>query len=369
VKFEELQYLSWAKSLPRMNINLARSGIDHCPASLLGLRAADLVTTLPVRYGYGPLLEAIARRYAVANGQVLTLSGGTSFANYVACAAALDGCGPRTEVIVERPTYEPLLKIPRALGHRVRRLERRFREQYAIDLDRFSSLITARTRLAIVTNLHNPSGMRIPMATLRQMARLLERVGAFLLVDEVYLECLFRRRPESCIHAGPNVLVTNSLTKAYGLDGLRAGWILGPRPLIQRARQINDYMTNNGVAPGEQMALAAFHHLRAIDRRAHGILDGNLGRVRRYFDRERRLQAHMPEGGNVIFPRLRSGADAGQLVRRLAARYSTAVVPGSMFEAPEHIRVSFGCAAARLERGLRNISLALDESGSEPPFG
>ena len=361
MKFEELEYLSWAKSLPRMDINLARSGIDHCPASLLGLRARDLVTTLPVKYGYGPLLEAIARRYGVATAQVLTLSGGTSFANYVACAAALDGCGPRTEVIVERPTYEPLLKIPRALGYRIRRLERRFAQRYEVDLDHFSSLITARTRLAIVTNLHNPSGMRIPIATLQKMARLLDRVGGYLLVDEVYLECLFRGHPRSCVHAGPNVLVTNSLTKAYGLDGLRAGWILGPRSLIRRAGQINDYMTNNGVAPGEQMALAAFRRLRAIDRRAHTILDGNLERVRRYFDREPRLQAHLPEGGNVIFPRLRTGGDTSRLVRRLAMRYSTAVVPGYMFEAPEHVRLSFGCAAPKLERGLRNISLALDD--------
>jgi len=104
----------------------------------------------------------------------------------------------------------------------VRRLDRRFEDDYAIDLDRFASLVTTKTRLAIVTNLHNPSGARIPMPTLRAMASLLARVKAYLLVDEVYLECVFRNRPESSVHAGPNVLTTSSLTKAYGLDGLRA---------------------------------------------------------------------------------------------------------------------------------------------------
>jgi aspartate/methionine/tyrosine aminotransferase len=182
-----------------------------------------------------------------------------------------------------------------------------------------------------------------------------------LLVDEVYLECLFRRRPESCVHAGSNVVTTNSLTKAYGLDGLRAGWLLGPRDLIARAGRVNDYMTNNGVAPGERMALAAFRRLRAIDERAHRALDANLDRVRRFFERETRLRAFVPEGGNVIFPRLPAGVDADKYAARLRARYSTLVVPGRFFEAPSHVRVSFGCAPALLARGLDNLSRALDD--------
>ena len=357
--FPELAYINWAKSLPPVKINLARSGIDPCPASVLGLEASDLVTTLPVKYGYAPLREAIARRYGVAFEQVFPLSGGTSFANWLACATVLDGCGRGAEVIVERPTYEPLLRIPQALGHRIRRLERRFDDDYAIDLDRFASIVTAKTRLAIVTNLHNPSGARIPLRTLRTMAALLARVGAFLLVDEVYLECVFRNRPESCVAAGANVLTTNSLTKAYGLDGLRAGWILGPPRMIARAGRINDLMTNNSVAPGEQMALAAFRVHREIDRRAHALLDPNLARVRQFLEGHARLRVFIPEGGNVVFPRLPVRVDSAQLARRLLSGYSTLVVPGRFFEAPRHIRISFGCRPSLLARGLDNLACAL----------
>jgi aspartate/methionine/tyrosine aminotransferase len=243
----------------------------------------------------------------------------------------------------------------------VRRLERRFEDDYAIDLDRFASLVTTKTRLAIVTNLHNPSGARIPMPTLRAMASLLARVKAYLLVDEVYLECVFRNRPESSVHAGPNVLTTSSLTKAYGLDGLRAGWMLGPPALIARAGRINDLMTNNSVAAGERMALAAFRHHRDIDRRAHAILDPNLVRVRTFLAGEPRLRAFVPAGGNVVFPRLPSRIDSDRLVKHLAARHSTLAVPGRFFESPRHIRISFGCRPALLARGLANISRALDE--------
>jgi aspartate/methionine/tyrosine aminotransferase len=361
MKFPDLEYITWAKSLPPVAINLARSGIDHCPPSLLRLKASDLVVTLPVKYGYAPLREAIAARYGVTSARVFAMSGGTSFANWLACAALLDGCGPGSEVIVERPTYEPLLRIPQALGHRVRRFERRFEDDYAVDLDGFASLVTAKTRLAIVTNLHNPSGARIPMATLRAMASLLARVNAYLLVDEVYLECVFRNRAESCVHAGANVITTNSLTKAYGLDGLRAGWMLGPPPLIARAGRINDLMTNNSVAAGERMALAAFRRLRHIDRRAHALLDPNLARLRAFLAREPRLRGWVPEGGNVACPQLPSAVDSDRLVRHLVKRYSTLVVPGRFFEMSRHIRVSFGCRASLLARGLANISRALDD--------
>ena len=356
MNFPTLDYIRWAKSLPPVKINLARSGIEHCPPSLLRLGARDLVANLPVKYGYGPLKIAIAKRYGVAVDRVFTVSGGTGFANWVACAAVLHGAARGAEALVERRRTNRLSKSRRRSGSACRRFDRRFADGYAIDVDHFASRISPRTRVAIVSNLHNPSGARIDLPTLRKMARLVAKVGGVLLVDEVYLECLFRDHAESSVHAGPNVLTTNSLTKAYGLDGLRAGWILGSRSLVERAGLVNDLMTNNGVAPGERMALAAFDRLRDIDRRAHGILDPNLESVREFFSRERRLEAHVPEGGNVVFPRLPSSVDSDRLANRLLRRYSTLVVPGRFFGTPRHIRISFGCPRPLLERGLTNIS-------------
>ncbi len=366
MRFRELEYMTWAKTMPAAEVNLARSGIEHCPASLLGVRPADLVVNLPVRWGYAPLVEAIASRYRVATARVFTVSGGTSLADWLACAAVLDDAPRGAEVIVERPAYEPLLRIPQSFGVRIRRLDRRFDEDWAIDLERFASLITPRTRLAIVSNLHNPTGAGIDRRTLSRMAALLDRVGARLLVDEVYLECTFARRTRSSVHAGPNVITANSLTKAYGLDGLRAGWLLGPRDVIRRAALIHDMLGNNGVAPGEQLELAAFRRLRAISRRSHGILDPNLALVRRFFAREPRLDAVVPSGGNVVFPRLPRGLDADRLADHLRTRYSTLIVPGRFFEAPRHVRFSFGMRALLLSRGLRNISAALDDLVGRP---
>ncbi len=364
--FPDLPYLRWAKSLPKVDINLARSGVEHCPPTLLGLRPSDVVTNLPVKYGYQPLKETIAKRYRVGIDRVFTVSGGTTFSNWVACAAVL-GDGTRgNEVLIERPTYEQVLRLPDSFGAGVRRFDRRFEDGFAIDLDKFASMINKRTRLAIVTNLHNPTGARIGADTLSAMAEMLARVGAYLLVDEVYLECLFgstsaSRSTFSCVHTGANVITTNSLTKAYGLDGLRAGWILGPPEVIERAIIVHNIVANNGVAPGERMTLAAFKHLGAIHRRSHALLHPNLERMRRFFEKEPRLTAQLPEGGSLVFPRVANGIDVDALVDRLCKRYSTLVVPGRFFETPRHIRISFGLRSSRVARGLANISQALDD--------
>jgi aspartate/methionine/tyrosine aminotransferase len=308
--------------------------------------------------------QAIAARYGVAFDRAFPVSGGTSYANWLGCLAALDGCSSGAEVIVERP-HANRCKIrgrsATACGGSIAASRTATRS-----ISIFASLVTAKTRLAVVTNLHNPSGARIPMATLRALAALLARVKAYLLVDEVYLEWLFRCRPESCVHAGLNVLATNSLTKAYGLDGLRAGWLLGPAPMIPRAQRISDLITDNSVAPGERMALAAFRRHRDIDRRAHDILDPNLARVRTFFAREPRLRAVMPEGGNVVFPRLPSAIDSDRFVRHLVIIDSTLVVRGGSSRRAASSSVS--AAGRRCSRAVREHLARARRFGVNPRF-
>jgi aspartate/methionine/tyrosine aminotransferase len=361
VRFPESTYMSWAKGLPPARFNLARSGVAPCPPGLLRLRKSDLVLHAPPGYGSRALRQAIGRRYGVGEDQVFTVSGGASLANFVACAAALHGAPADSEVLVEQPTYEPLLRAVEALGHRVLRLPRSEEEGWAVDVRRFESLLGRRTRLAVVTNLHNPTGARISMDALATMAEGLRRRGGFLVVDEVYAECLFGRRTFSAVRAGPNVLATNSLTKAYGLDGLRAGWVLGPAALLRRAGLVHDLLGVNGVAAGEQLALAAFRRLDAVARRSHSLLRGNLALMRRFLKGEKRLVAHRPQGGTIVFARLPHPLDGDAFHRHLAARHSVLVVPGRFFDSPRHVRLSFGCDRRELVRGLALVSRALDE--------
>lgn len=195
------------------------------------------------------------------------------------------------------------------------------------------------------------------------MARALQRVGGTLLVDEVYADCLFGRTTRSAVHAGPNVVTTSSLTKAYDLDGLRAGWLRGPAPLLARAAAINDLMTNNSVAPGERLALAALRHLPAIRRHAQAVLGPNLARLADYRRDEPRLAFPLPPGGSIVFAQLPPGLDGDQVAAHARDHYDTLVVPGRFFEAPDYVRLGIALPARALDEGLRALSRTLDDLG------
>lgn len=363
IRFPEFVYMRWAKTHPRARFDLSGSGAPQCPAGLLHLRPSDVVTRDPGGYGWPPLVAALAARYRVSERQVASASGGTSLANWLGCAAVLEGCGSDAEVVVERPTYEQLLRLPQSFGCRVRRLDRRFGDRFAIDIDRLRGLVNRRTRLLLLSDLHNPSGARLDRAALREAAALLERVGGYVLVDEVYLETRWGERTDSAVRLAPNVLTTNSLTKAYGLDGLRAGWLLAPPRLAKRARQIHDYLGVNGVATGERMALRALENLPAIRARAQRRMRAGLALARSFMAAEPRLAWIEPEGGTVCFPRLPAGLDGDRLARHLLRRHSTLVAPGSFFEAPRHLRIGLTSPASTLREGLSNLVRSLATLG------
>jgi aspartate/methionine/tyrosine aminotransferase len=369
--FREIEHQSWAKGHPAAAIDLSGSGVSPCPVRLLRLRARDFATHHAAGYGWPPLVAALAERYGVGAERVLPVSGGASLANWIACAAALDGAGGDVEAIVEKPTYEPLVRAPASLGARVRRLERRFSERFALDIDRLRRMVNERTRLLVLSDLHNPSGVRLERKALLEAARLFEALGGYVLVDEVYLECLWGDVTDSAARlvpdVAPNIIATNSLTKAYGLDGLRAGWILAPKSLVPALRRINDYLGVNGVATGERMTLAALQNLPAIRARSASLLEANLERVRQWLANEQRMAWVEPAGGTVCFPRLPAGIDSDSFARRLLRRYDTLVVPGRLFETTRHVRIGLTSTPTVLRRGLDRIDRALIEVGGRTP--
>src|SRR5262249_38320497 len=156
---------------------------------------------------------------------------GTTLANHLAMAAILE---PDDEVVVEQPVYDPLLAVPRYLRARVKRFLRRREDDFRIELPELERVVTAQTRLIVITNMHNPTSAVVPIETLKQIGELAESVGARVLVDEVYLEAIFDGVRPYAFGLGPEFVTTGSLTKAYGLSGLRCGWILAEPELARR---------------------------------------------------------------------------------------------------------------------------------------
>jgi aspartate/methionine/tyrosine aminotransferase len=351
-------YMRWAKEHAAARFNLANSGLLGCAAGDLDLAPGDVLVNGPNADGYPPLLAAIGALYGVDPARVVPAAG-TSGANFLALATLIE---PGDEVLVEQPTYEPILAALGFLGAQVRRFGRPFENGWRVDLENITHALShyGKVRVVVLTSPHNPSGVLIAPEEVAEVARLAAEHGAWLLVDEVYRDVWFGEAPPSHVHLAPNVLATNSLTKSYGLSGLRCGWVLCPTvELADRMRRVNDFMGAAGSMPSDALALAALRQLPRLTERSRAILDPNIERVHAFLaEHEEHLDCVVPRRSITLFPRLRKEADSEPLHDWLRRR-DTSIVPGKFFEDPRHFRLGFALPADVVEQGLQNLSQGL----------
>jgi aspartate/methionine/tyrosine aminotransferase len=353
--------MRWAKLSSAATFNLATSGIASFPIAELGANPAGIEINGPSIYGYEPLLQAIAARYRVPREGVVSAVG-TSFANYLALAAATES---GDEILVEQPTYDPLLGVARFLGLNIRRFRRNPGQNFEIDLDDLERNLTPRTRVIVLCNMHNPSGALSPDSTLGEVAALARKSGAYVLVDEVYREMLFEDTPQSAFHIDPErFIITNSLTKAYGLSGLRCGWVLGPKELAERIWRLHDIHCGSYVYPAEWLSAAAFANLPRIAARAKNMLDENRRLLRDFLSARDDIECFWPDYGTVVFPRLKHGS-VDALCEMLRRDFDTTVVPGRFFEVPDRFRIGVGIATETVRGALRQLTLGLERYQSQ----
>jgi hypothetical protein len=216
-----------------------------------------------------------------------------------------------------------------------------------------------RTRLIVMTNLHNPSGALAAEEELREIGRLAAQVGARVLIDEVYLDSAVPAG-RSAVHLGPEFISTNSLTKVYGLSGLRCGWILAEPELAERMWRLNDLFGVNQAHQSERLACIAFDHIDEVIGDNPAMLDRNRALFNAFAAARDDIQCVPAQHGITAFPRW-SGGDTERLNDHLRERYDTAVVPGRWFDMPDHFRIGFGLRAAEFAEALTRLGSALDD--------
>jgi aspartate/methionine/tyrosine aminotransferase len=350
-------YMEWAKTKSGARFSLATSGVKEFPFRELKVRLEDLELRRPPGYVYEPLQRALAEKSGVPSECVVPAMG-TSFANHLAMAALLN---PGDEVLIEQPVYDPLLSIAQYLRTTVKRFQRRPEQGFRVDIAELERQITPNTKLIVLTNLHNPSSALTDESTLRQIQDLAGKVGARVLVDEVYLEVasVMGKAVRPSFHLGPEFVVTTSLTKAYGLSGVRCGWILAEPEVARKLWQLQDlyYATPPHIA--ERLSVIALQQLDQISARARSILSNNRVILDRFLDARSDLFVVRPEVASVVFPRVALGR-VDELCLLLRQKYETTVVPGRFFEMSDHIRVGIGGEAEELAAGLERLAAALD---------
>lgn len=349
-------YMEYAKLRSAAKYNLATSGVMGYPLSGLPVKLDDLEINGSDYYGNSALKERLAKRFGIGPECVVTAAG-TSMANHLAFAAAVS---PGDEVLVEHPTYELLVTTLEYLGAKIRYFERRMEADFRVDPEEIERCMTPRTQLIVLTNLHNPTGALLDEPTLRAVGDIAKKHGARVLVDEVYLEALYEQRPRPAIHLGDHFLVTSSLTKAFGLSGLRCGWVLANPELTDRMWHINDLYGVNAAHPAELLSVIALDNLDRVADRAKQILEANRPALHNFLRSRHDIEYFLPEFGTIVFPKLRNGS-VEALDRLLRDKYETGVVPGKYFDMPQHFRIGIGGDPEMTRDGLERLGSALDE--------
>jgi aspartate/methionine/tyrosine aminotransferase len=347
-------YMHWAKFKPPVRYALTSSEVPHFRMDRLPIDVTDLEMDGASHPRYAPLRQAIGKRYGFPTERIVAADG-TSMANFLAMAALIT---PGDEVLIERPTYEPLLDAASFLGAQVTRFDRKADQRFRMEPAAVAAAMSERTRLIVLTNLHNPSGALIEEDVLRDLGALACERNARILIDEVYLDSAVPPR-RSAAHLGPEFVCTNSLTKVYGLSGLRCGWIFADPDLAERMWRLNDLFGVNQAHQAERLACIALENIDQINGDNPAMLARNRMIWNEFAEARHGLECMPAEHGITVFPRWTG--DTERLAAFLRERHDTAVVPGRWFETPDHFRVGLGLPTVDLEEGLERLARALDD--------
>jgi aspartate/methionine/tyrosine aminotransferase len=353
--------MEWSKTQSRARFNLATSGVASFPLRELPVELATLEIngdSSYTGYGYPPLQKVIAAHHGV-DPECVVESAGTSMANHLAMAAIIE---PGDEVLIEHPAYGPILDVARYLHADIKRFPRTEENGWVVDPNAVRACMTPRTRLIVITNLHNPTSALTPHWVLREVGDLATSVGALVLVDEVYLDAVYERTPRTSFCLGPQFVVTSSLTKVYGVSGLRCGWILANEDLAWKMRRLNDLYSATPVYPGLLLDVAIFKHLNRLREKARRIVDADRELLRDFLIRQSAISAVWTDWGTTSFVQLVSG-NSDDFFERLRTEFDTSVVPGRFFEMPDHFRIGMGVNTGMFAEGLDRIGRALESSG------
>src|SRR5437867_12611087 len=348
-------YMHWSKTQSRAPFNLATSGVAPFPLRELPVHLETLeINGSDDGYGHPPLQKAIATHHGVDPDCVVE-SAGTSMANHLAMAAIIE---PGDEVLIEHPAYGPILDVASYLEADVKRFRRAEENGWAIDPADLRRCVTSKTRLIVITNLHNPTSVLTPETILREIGDFARSVGAHVLVDEVYLDTVYEGTPRTSFHLGPEFVVTSSLTKVYGVSVLRCGWILVQPELAWKMKRLNDLYGATAVYPGELLSVAAFQNLNLLRERGRRVLQADRKLLRDFLARQSAVSAVWTDWGTTSFVKLRDG-NGDIFLERLRAEFDTSAVPGRFFEMPDHFRIGMGVNTEMFAEGLNRIGHAL----------
>jgi aspartate/methionine/tyrosine aminotransferase len=304
------------------------------------------------------VVETLASRYGVPEERILCTTGATSALSLVYRAYL----SPGDHVLVETPGFDLFANIARSLGAKVG-FFRRSGPQFRLDADDVAARLEPDTRLVVLSNLHNPSGMLLADEELQTLAGAVAGRGVKLVVDEVYGDYADREaRPGSAVRLSPEFIGISSLTKIYGLSTLRCGWVVADPEVLAPIRRVSDHFEFGVSKLAHAIAALILEESTAFDRNSQQVLASARPVIERFFAGwvdAGLVEGELPKFGCISFPKLLGVEDTQEFSAWLADRTGVIVAPGEFFGAPGHIRIGHAHPPEVLERGLDQLTEGL----------
>jgi len=306
------------------------------------------------------LREGLAALYPGATPDHIEVTNGTSEANYLLALALLR---PGDEVAFEVPNYMQYGGVPASLGATVRRFSLRIEDNWEPDWEEFHRAVTPKTRLVYLSNPNNPSGSVLSHSAMQRIVDRCAQTGAYLLADEVYLGAEIRcERTRSFWGMSERVIVTSGLSKAYGIPGVRIGWMVGPPGVIAECWTQHDYLTIGPNKISDAVARVAVQpqNRERLYSRTRSILQHNLPIMREWVDTFGGfLTFREPQAGALCLMRYHSKTPSYELAERVRINQSVLIVPGAHLGLEGFLRLWLGGKPEFLTEGLRRIGIEL----------
>nr|WP_277998414.1 pyridoxal phosphate-dependent aminotransferase [Sphingomonas liriopis] len=301
------------------------------------------------------VVAQLARHYAVPAERIVCTTGATGALSLI-YRALLE---PGDRVLVENPGFDLFHKIAETHGYGVDRFERHGPD-FTIDIDALAAAITPRTRLIVLSNLHNPSGMALSTETLAAIGALAQARGIHVIVDEVYGDYIDPAlRPPPAVQLSPALISISSLTKSHGLSTLRCGWIVAADAPIARIRALAEEIDFGVSNLSHAVAALVLEHPEPFEEYRSGIMHRArpiMASYHKHWLEEGLVTGALPRFGCIAFPRLVGIDDTVRFSEWLADRCGVVVAPGEYFGATGHIRIGFARAPADVDYGLQALT-------------
>jgi aspartate/methionine/tyrosine aminotransferase len=343
-----------------VNYDIGESAVKFLTVDQLDIDLQDVALRYGYHTGQPSLRAALAEQYPGLTPDQIVVTAGASEANFAVVSASVK---PGDHVIVEHPNYPSLYDVPRSLGCDVSLFHLRFEEGFRPDLDRLEQMVTPGTRLISFTHPNNPTGSMMSESDLLRLVEFVEEKDIFLMFDETYREMDAVHSLPPAATLSDKVISISTMSKAYGLPGIRIGWVATKNQAILDAiLAIREQVTICNNALGEVIALHMLERKDAFLSQALGHIEKNRRIVAEWMSAQEHFEWVYPEAGVVSFPRFKAGApvDPEAFYRLLVENYKTFAVPGRCFEMDNrYFRLGFGATAEEIEIGLQNINQAL----------